>query len=194
MGDRRTPAAAEAIAASRGSNSRTSAIGDCAVEIAGDVDGWAEIVTAERLTEFATRALRRGPERATSVAIVLSCDDEIRDLNRRFCGKDRPTNVLSFPALSAPGGPAHLGDVFLARETIEREAAELAILVTDHACHLCVHGVLHLLGYEHDDDGSAHIMESLETAILSEFGIADPYGEEPAALAGPIQNNSHNNV
>ena len=99
----------------------------------------------------------------------------------RYRGIDRPTNVLSFPGdgelsqVEAP--PALLGDVVMARDVVRREAREQAKSMADHVSHLTVHGVLHLLGYDHEDDGDADVMETAEREILAGLGIADPYAD-----------------
>lgn len=118
---------------------------------------------------------------ASAVTIVLADDAEMRALNRTWRGKDAPTNVLSFPTVSgalAPlGEPCLIGEVVLACETVMEEARAGCIALTDHAVHLVVHGVLHLQGFEHDDEAHAERMENLERKILASFGIADPYAE-----------------
>jgi probable rRNA maturation factor len=107
------------------------------------------------------------------VAILLTNDAAVRDLNARFRGKDQPTNVLSFPA---PANPERLlGDVAVAYETCAREAAGQGKGLADHLQHLVAHGVLHLVGYDHDVDADAEIMEALERRILAALGVADPY-------------------
>lgn len=110
------------------------------------------------------------------LSIVLLDDAEQRVLNRDWRQIDKPTNVLSFPQIE-PFGPVVgiLGDITLARETLEREAAELGKSFTDHFTHLVVHGFLHILGYDHIDDDEALVMEGLETQILATLGIDDPY-------------------
>jgi len=119
-------------------------------------------------------------EKAIELSITLSDDDGARRLNRRWRGVDRSTNVLAFPAW-APGAslpaeiPLLLGDVVLAFETVAREAEEQGKQFADHFFHLVVHGVLHLLGYDHHTEGDAVAMEALETSILENFGVADPY-------------------
>ena len=107
------------------------------------------------------------------VALLLTSDAALRDLNRRFRGLDKPTNVLSFPAGEAAKG--FLGDIAIAFETTAREATDLSISFRDHAAHLIVHGLLHLAGYDHEDDREAEEMESLERKILADLGVADPY-------------------
>lgn len=110
------------------------------------------------------------------LSIVLLDDAEQQVLNRDWRQIDKPTNVLSFPQIE-PFGPVMgiLGDITLARETLEREAADLGKSFTDHFTHLVVHGFLHILGYDHIDDDEALVMEGLETQILASLGIDDPY-------------------
>ena len=113
------------------------------------------------------------------VSMVFTDDARIQVLNRQYRGKDRPTNVLSFPAAPlVPGrlGPP-LGDIVLARETIALESEAQGLDFADHLTHLIVHGFLHLLGYDHEAHGEAVVMERLETAILGRLGIADPYAD-----------------
>jgi probable rRNA maturation factor len=127
---------------------------------------------------------------------LLACDDaRIAGLNAEFREKDKATNVLSWPAedlaAEAPGGvPAApqpdfmgeiaLGDIAISYETCAREAAEAGKTMQDHCTHLLVHGVLHLLGYDHIRDADAALMEGLETVVLGKLGIADPYMEHEA--------------
>jgi len=107
---------------------------------------------------------------------VLLDDAAQQALNRDWRQIDKPTNVLSFPQIE-PFGPVVgiLGDITLARETLEREAAEMGKSLTDHYTHLVVHGFLHILGYDHTDETDALVMEGLETQILATLGIDDPY-------------------
>lgn len=121
----------------------------------------------------------RSPQGAAELAIVLADDTLLRALNKAWRGKDAPTNVLSFPAGAdgplAPGSPLLLGDVVLGFETVAAEAAAQGKTLADHLTHLVVHGVLHLLGFDHESSAEAEHMEALETEILAGLGIADPY-------------------
>lgn len=141
-----------------------------------------------RSVRRATRAVLhyvavRGPALKSAqaeVTIVLTDDAQIRRLNRKYRGVDKATNVLSFgedggPRRHAPGAPILLGDVVLAYGTIAQEAAAQRKSLLDHASHLAVHGVLHLLGFDHQSSREATVMEAMETEILAGLGIADPY-------------------
>lgn len=119
---------------------------------------------------------------------LMACDDaRIAELNAEFREKPTPTNVLSWPSeergAEAPGGDPippedlELGDIAIAFETCQREAAEQGKDFANHVCHLLVHGTLHLLGYDHIDEKDAALMEGLEVEILGKIGIADPYDE-----------------
>ena len=128
-------------------------------------------------------------EHREAAVVAFGDDAAVRVLNARYRGKDAPTNVLSFPAAGpviepyigpdAEGETRPLGDIVLARETVMREAVEQAVDFSHHVTHLIVHGVLHLLGYDHGVDAEAEEMEALEIEILSELGIDNPYTEEP---------------
>ncbi len=121
-----------------------------------------------------------------SVSLLLTSDAEVHILNREWRGRDKPTNVLSFPmlarsdlmALASNGPPEMLGDIALAFETCAREAAEKGMELQHHATHLLVHGLLHLAGHDHDlSPADADAMEALEIKALAILGIADPYGD-----------------
>lgn len=116
-----------------------------------------------------------------TLTILLADDAALRRLNADFRGKDKPTNVLSFPAAANPEN--HLGDIAIAYGVAAREAREAAKRFSDHATHLAVHGVLHLLGYDHETAAEAKVMERLEVAILSALGIADPYAVRAMEVA-----------
>ena len=149
------------------------------IGVTASSDAWlAAVPDATALAEAAAVAALAGSARGTPVmlGLVLTDDAEQRRLNRDYRGKDMATNVLAFPlGDAAPGGPLVLGDVVLAFETVAREAAEQHKPVADHLCHLVVHGVLHLLGFDHETDTDAAIMEARETEILRRLGVPDPY-------------------
>lgn len=107
----------------------------------------------------------------TELSIVLTDDDFIQGLNKQWRGKDKPTNVLSFPQ----DEPELLGDVILAFETVKREAKEQDKTFENHVSHLVIHGILHLLGHDHEEDEEAEAMESLEIEILQSLGVKNPY-------------------
>lgn len=147
---------------------------------AGDWDAAAVEALVARIVPVLGRCL---PEAAGTATLALADDALARDLNRRFRGKDKPTNVLSFPSgeEATPGVP--LGDIVVARETVEREATLDGKPFDHHLMHLVVHGMLHLLGYDHESEAEAEAMERLETAALAELGLPDPYAD-PVATAG----------
>ncbi len=145
---------------------------------------------ARRAAEVAFAQTPHDPLRRKRVTIEVSVkltdDAEVQALNRDYRGKDAPTNVLSFPMVQADlletlcnsdDGEVLLGDIVLARETCAREAGEKHIPLADHATHLIVHGVLHLLGYDHMVDHEAEEMEALETRALAALGLSDPYAD-----------------
>jgi probable rRNA maturation factor len=121
--------------------------------------------------------------RAVELSVRLTSDEDVRALNAHWRGKDKPTNVLSFPMseqyeleqADEDGPELMLGDIVLAKGVCEREAAEKEIPFERHATHLLVHGTLHLLGYDHGDDQDAADMEGREVRALARLGIADPY-------------------
>ncbi len=124
--------------------------------------------------------------RDVELSIRLAGDEEVHALNAGWRGKDKPTNVLSFPmadaddfdACDAAGPELMLGDIILAHGVCAAEATDKAIPISTHATHLMVHGTLHLLGYDHMDDDTAADMEGRETRALARLGIADPYAGE----------------
>jgi probable rRNA maturation factor len=166
---------------------------DCDI-VGGD---WDEAVDWEGLATRAVSAALDGAGAtfarqgcAVEVSVRLTDDAEMQRLNNDYRGKDKPTNVLSFPmhAADALAGWAEtgdtdllLGDLALGFETVGREAAEKDIAIEAHVTHLLVHGTLHLLGHDHLDDAAADAMEALETRILAGLGIGDPYADLPRA-------------
>ena len=152
------------------------------VEDVAWTDALAEVVQiVERAAEA---ALTSQPNERVKwgVTVLLTDDAAVRDLNARFRGKDVPTNVLSFPApeTAAP----HLGDIALAYGVCAREAEAQGKPLQHHLMHLTAHGVLHLLGYDHETDAEAEEMEGMERAILATLGVSDPYAE-PGAQPEP---------
>jgi probable rRNA maturation factor len=134
----------------------------------------AALPDAEALTRAAAiAALQSEGADGEGVAVLLTDDAAVQELNSRFRQKDAPTNVLSFPAPHNP--EKHLGDVALAFGVCTREAAEQGKPLAAHLQHLVVHGVLHLLGYDHMRDAEAEAMESLERVVLAGLGVPDPY-------------------
>jgi len=114
------------------------------------------------------------------VSLRLTDDAELQALNARWRGIDKPTNVLSFPSppVDRFGETRMLGDIALAYETLAREAEEEGASMADHYCHLVAHGFLHLVGYDHQTDKEAELMEELEKRVLARLGITDPYADE----------------
>lgn len=172
-----------------------------AVDILIEAPAWREALpAAERLVARAARAAfdeaTLPDDRIWECTILLADDARMRELNRRFRGKDKATNVLSFPAerqdgdyarevqvVPADGQPLQWGDIAIAYGTTAREAAEQGKSLADHLSHLVVHGVLHLVGLAHEDPEEAERMEALERRILQEIGVADPY--EPRQAEQP---------
>jgi probable rRNA maturation factor len=137
---------------------------------------WTGLGDVEALAARAVAAAFTG--KPCTVSVLLTNDVEIRALNKEFRKKDKATNVLSFPASLMPVPPgemAHLGDIVLAFETVAAEATSANKPLADHVTHLIVHGTLHLLGHDHEDDAEADKMEQKERDILATLGIADPY-------------------
>lgn len=157
------------------------------LDIAIEAD-WPDDIDWEALAaKAAAAAARVAPALAgerLQASILYADDATLQALNREWRGKDRPTNVLSFPMLereqllSLPqaGPPEMIGDLALSLETCKGEAAEKSVILQDHAAHLLVHGLLHLAGYDHETgQADAEIMEALETKALAIMGIEDPY-------------------
>lgn len=141
---------------------------------------------AERAADAAMQVEPALANLRLEVSLLFTNDAEVHALNREWRGRDKPTNVLSFPmltreellALPADGPPEMLGDIALAHETCAREAADKGISLEHHAAHLIVHGLLHLAGHDHvQSDDQAEAMEALEVKALAILGIADPYAD-----------------
>lgn len=157
-----------------------------------DIEDWPPGDWADLAEQVAEAARAVAPELANErliASILFTSDEEVHALNREWRGKDKPTNVLSFPmlerdallSLAADGPPEMLGDIALAHETCAREAAEKGVALADHAAHLVLHGLLHLAGHDHEiSDADAEAMEALEVKALALMGIADPYGDHYA--------------
>ncbi len=145
------------------------------IEIEIEAEGWSTALpTVEAVVDTAAKAALGSVE--GDVVVLLADDAVVQDLNARFRQKDKPTNVLSFPA--AESAFPHLGDVVLGLEYCVEEAKAQGKTLEAHLSHLVVHGVLHLLGYDHIEDEEAEEMEGEERTILAGLGFADPYAGE----------------
>lgn len=171
-------------------------IPDLSLDIRAESSRWRDLGNLAALRALAGEALRAGlavaprrPLDGAGLSLLLTDDRRIRIVNRDWRGFDKPTNVLSFPA-APPERIAEsplLGDIVLAFETVEREAAAEGKSLPDHFRHLLVHGLLHLLGEDHETEAEARRMEALEVEALARLGIADPYADaELIAGAAPV--------
>ena len=153
-----------------------------ALDIDVEAEGWDVIpdllVLCRRAADAALASCPAPPAADIAACLLLADDAAVRALNQQWRGHDKPTNVLSFPAPAGPvsGCARLLGDIVLAWDTVAREAAQEGKAVPDHTAHLVVHGVLHLLGLDHETESEANAMEAVEVAALARLGIADPYG------------------
>lgn len=144
------------------------------IDIEVEADAWTDALPdAEALVRIAAEAALATKAVVGGVTLLLTDDESVRELNARFREKDAATNVLSFPA--PPNPEDHLGDVALAYGVCAREAVQQGKPLSHHLQHLTIHGVLHLLGYDHIGDDEAETMEGLERAVLAGLGIPDPY-------------------
>jgi probable rRNA maturation factor len=162
------------------------------IDVTLETEAWhAALPDAEARTARAAMAALHGacPDlAAAALGVMLADDATLQALNRTWRGKDKPTNVLSFattptrpgevPLAEFAGVPLLLGDIAIAFETVAAEAAGQGKTIAHHLDHLTVHGVLHLLGYDHESEADAAIMEELEVAILGRLGVPDPYAGE----------------
>ena len=163
------------------------------VDIVAPSDLWASAI--EELPQLVTRTVTAAVKatarvfRSCEVCVVLSDDRELQLLNKDYRDLDKPTNVLSFPgepldndeeSYFVGSRPMVLGDIVVAYETMEREASKVPIPLADHLMHILIHGVLHLCRFDHENEQDAKQMEALESAILRELGIPDPYGRPSA--------------
>lgn len=154
-----------------------------------DSDKWPDestlLALCEKVVAAAARELHLRARSETELSLVFAADADVKGLNAQWRGKDKPTNVLSFPAFALRPGddlPVMLGDIVLAYETVAQEAKEEAKQLDHHVSHLVLHGLLHLLGYDHQSGADAEIMESLERQVLATLAIPDPYAvfDEPS--------------
>jgi probable rRNA maturation factor len=157
------------------------------IDIIVSAEAWESVDGLERLTRDCVEAslAESGAKLADGCEIsVTFCDDaEIRALNAAWRGKDKPTNVLSFPTPGPLAARPLLGDVVIAHETVAREAAEQEKTLCEHTAHMVIHGFLHLIGYDHETGAEADEMESLERRIALRLGLRDPYAGEAAGEA-----------
>lgn len=144
-----------------------------AVTIIIQHDDWKQAWKTARadIRKAISATLKQQEHPASDIAVVLMDDAGITPLNTTYRGKPKPTNVLSFPS----GDDDGLGDILLAYETIVKEAAEQHKSLNEHAMHLVVHGTLHLLGFDHEEEAEAETMETQEISILATLGVANPY-------------------
>ncbi len=161
---------------------------DLTADVLIESEAWQDLPAAEDVARQAIAVAASGAGIGNAELSILLCnDDTIAALNGRWRGQEKPTNVLSFPALPLHSGAAlqektPLGDIAIAYETLVREAQESGKTASAHLSHLVVHGFLHLAGYDHETDEEAEEMERLERDILARLGIADPYAVRDADI------------
>lgn len=148
-----------------------------AIAILTDDTEWKAAPAVIRLVRRAAGLALAEAKRTGGVTILLTGDTRVAELNAQFRGQNRPTNVLAFPSDDA----GYLGDVAIAHGVVAREAREQGKTFANHAAHLAIHGVLHLLGHDHMIERDAKAMEAIEVRILAKLGIADPYAMRKAA-------------
>lgn len=155
------------------------------IDILIEADAWDAIPGIEAVVETAAQAALAGEKAGdATISVLLTDNDAIQALNAQYRAKNKPTNVLSFPAPLMPGQVERvLGDIALAFETCRDEAEAEGKAFSHHVSHLVIHGVLHLLGHDHETEAEAELMEGREIALLASLGIANPYLERPGARA-----------
>jgi probable rRNA maturation factor len=160
------------------------------IDVTVEAGGWPAEAALRDLAQTAVSAAFEEADlevlEGTEVSLLFTNDEGIRKLNHQWRGKDKPTNVLSFPGSDPQEdiyGPL-LGDIVFAYETVVREADELGIEFDNHLTHLTIHGLLHLFDYDHQEEDEAELMESLEKAILATLNIDDPYADRPLEADG----------
>ena len=183
------PFAASALGAGSGHNGNSATMAQLVLpvtEVLAVAEGWQAEPDAEAVIQ---RAIATAAETVNAglgeaeLAVMLTDDAGIRTLNNNWRGIDKPTNVLSFPALQPTGAggpedaPRMLGDIAIAYETTRKEADDEQKPFDHHLSHLAVHGFLHLIGYDHETEDDAEKMEALEAEILAQLGIPDPYAD-----------------
>ncbi|MBO6795691.1 rRNA maturation RNase YbeY [Maricaulis sp.] len=158
-----------------------------AVDVIVEDDSWNALKgKAQRVQSCLEASLAEiGEGHPGVVAVLLTGNDPVAEMNERFRGKQGPTNVLSFPAIE--GADNQLGDIALAWGVVEREATDKGISIENHLSHLIVHGFLHLQGYDHLTDAEAEEMEGIERRALARLGIADPYSLDGTTHEGTIE-------
>jgi probable rRNA maturation factor len=153
------------------------------IEVEIESAAWMEaLADAEGLARRAGEAALAGAATEGDVVVLLTGDEEIAELNQQFRDKPGPTNVLSFPAPRS--ARPHLGDIAIAHGVTASEAAEHGKRLDHHLMHLVAHGVLHLVGYDHEDESEAETMEALERRVLAGLGAPDPYAPRMNAADG----------
>ena len=160
------------------------------VEIEVEEETWRSVGASLEASVRAAVELALDDESSGAVTVLLTSNEVVQDLNRQFRGKDSPTNVLSFPA--APTAKPHLGDIALAYGVCAAEARDQGKSLERHVQHLAAHGALHLIGYDHQLEDEAVVMEDKERAIMARLGARDPY--EAASAEPPFVEDSYGDV
>ncbi len=152
------------------------------IETSVEFAGWSRLDGLDTLVAESLQSVleESGDKLVEGVEVsLLFCDDaRIQELNRDFRGQDKPTNVLSFPSPDPLETARFIGDIAVAYETVAREAQEQGKTLKQHCGHMIVHGFLHLLGYDHEEEAEAEAMEAMETRILRRLGVDNPYHDD----------------